>query len=81
MDVNEEDVGFELAMALLDYNRKLGIPVSFDELGVDENKLLDRVEKFMEYIVNSAPMRANPRVMDPQDIRNVVKLAWSGELS
>jgi len=81
IDATEDDVGFELASAFLDYNKRLGIPESFSELDVDEEKLLNRVEKFMDHVMNCAPMKTNPRVMNPEDVKEVVRLAWSGELS
>ena len=80
IDSTEEDVGFELASALLDYNKRLGIPQSFSEVGANERVLISRVEKYMSYILGSAPMRTNPRSMAAEDVKEVVRLAWSGEL-
>ena len=80
-ETSEDDVAYELAYALLDYNRKLDLPESFSEVTtISESELIEHVKKYMKLIIESAPMKTNPRKLTPDDVVKILKMAWSGEI-
>jgi len=61
--------------AVRDMNRRLGIPDTIRELGVD----MARLDKMVEDSMRSGNVRVNPRLTTANDIRRIIECAFRGD--
>ncbi len=74
--------GAELCQALVDYlweyNREVGIPHSFKELGVDEKAYMDKLDDFTQLAMGAVATKLSPRVPTHTEAREILYQAYYG---
>lgn len=77
----EDDEGLTEALLgrLTDLSRAIGIPRCFGEMGIDEARYLEGVDRVSEYALKAGPTVFNPRVPSADELRQLYVAAYRGD--
>lgn len=76
---DEKQLTKSLVNLIRDLNKKLNIPATFKEYGVDEKELLDNLSFMSKNAVKDACTLTNPRKVTPEEIEKIYKASFYGE--
>lgn len=76
---DEKQLTKSLVNLIRDLNKKLNIPATFKEYGIDEKELLDNLSFMSKNAVKDACTLTNPRKVTPEEIEKIYKASFYGE--
>jgi len=77
--VESESTGADgLVDVVRDLLRRVGQPVSLNEVGIERDAITDRMEKLVENAANEATTVVHPRVASMEELERLFLCAWEG---
>ena len=76
---NEKELCSQLVDHLWDFNGQVGVPHSFQELGLDEKAYFDKLPDFIEIALNSISTKLSPKAPTPEEAKALFTAAYYGE--
>nr|MDD6336567.1 iron-containing alcohol dehydrogenase [bacterium] len=74
----DEELVEKLCDKISDYNKKLGIPATLKEFGINEAEFNEKVAKIAELAVGDACTGSNPRQITPAEMEKLFRCIYNG---
>jgi len=75
---NDSECVKSLCDRIDEYNKKLGIPKSLKEFGINEVEFKEKVGKIAELAISDACTGSNPRTINPKEMENLLTSIYYG---
>lgn len=76
---NDKELVKQLCAKIDDYNKKLNIPKTLKEFGIDEKEFKEKVAKIAELAVGDACTGSNPRPITPKEMEQLFTCIYYGK--
>lgn len=76
---NDKELCSQLVDHLWEFNSQVGLPHSFQELGLDEKVYFDKLPDFIEIALNSISTKLSPKAPTPEEAKALFTAAYYGE--